>query len=64
MQKKDDKIELRSEKMRNIIGEIPPRLVRISTAIIALVIIMIAIAAFSIHYPDDSGKTIVQLIFG
>ena len=39
-----DKIELRSEKVRKIIGDIPSGLVRYGISIITLVLILIGIA--------------------
>jgi hypothetical protein len=62
--KNDMKIELRSEKVRNIIGEVPPKLVRISISIIILILVVMIVAMFTIHYPSSGGKTIARLIFG
>ncbi|MDU1906651.1 MAG: HlyD family efflux transporter periplasmic adaptor subunit [Dysgonomonas sp.] len=45
-------IELRSEKVRSIIGQIPPRLLRIGISIISLVVILVSIAAYTIPYPE------------
>ncbi len=50
MEEKDN-IELRSEKVRNIIGKVPPRLVRTGTVVITLVLIALAVAAYKIPYP-------------
>lgn len=44
-------IELRSEKVRHVIGKVPPRLVRTGTAIITLVVITLGIAFYAIRYP-------------
>lgn len=49
--KETDNIELRSEKVRNIIGQVPPALVRIGTVIVTLVIIVLAIAFYTVRYP-------------
>lgn len=46
-----ENIELRSEKTRRIIGEVPPRLVRIGTLILSLVMVCLAVAVCTIHYP-------------
>ena len=54
-----DKIELRSEKVRHIIGQVPPALVRIGTMVITLVVIALAIASYTIRYPitiEAQGK--------
>lgn len=45
---KDDNIELRSEKARNIIGQIPPRLIRLGNLLIF--VIFIAIILFCNFY--------------
>lgn len=48
----DDKIELRSEKVRHIIGEIPSGIVRYGIAIITIVIIGLLVGAYFIPYPE------------
>lgn len=45
-------IELRSEKVRNIIGKIPPRLLRTGIAIISLIILITLVIAYFIPYPQ------------
>ncbi len=50
-EKEFDNIELRSEKVRHIIGIVPPRLVRMGTVVITLVVVFLAVAAYTIHYP-------------
>ena len=42
----DNKIELRSEKVRHIIGEIPSRIVRYGITIITIVILGLLIGAY------------------
>ena len=44
----DNKIELRSEKVRHIIGEIPPRIVRYGITFITFVILGLLIGAYFI----------------
>ena len=54
-----DNIELRSEKVRHIIGQVPPTLVRIGTTVITLVVIALAVAFYTIRYPitiEAQGK--------
>ena len=46
-----DNIELRSEKVRHIIGQVPPALVRTGTMVITLVVIALAVAFYIIRYP-------------
>lgn len=54
-----DKIELRSEKVRKLIGEIPPSLVRWGTAIIAIVFIALLAAVCLLPYPYSNGESIL-----
>ena len=54
-----DNIELRSEKVRHIIGQVPPTLVRTGTMVITLVVIVLAVAFYIIRYPitiEAQGK--------
>ena len=48
----DSKIELRSEKVRHIIGEIPSRIVRYGITIITIVMLGLLIGAYFIPYPE------------
>lgn len=43
-------IELRSEKVRHIIGKVPPVLVRTGTFIITIIVIALAVAFYTIRY--------------
>ena len=52
MEKKElDNIELRSEKVRNVIGKVPPRLVSLGTVIIVIIVFALAAAFYKIPYP-------------
>lgn len=55
-----DKIELRSEKVRKLIGEIPPSLVRWGTAIIALIVVALLAAVCLLPYPYSDGESIIE----
>jgi hypothetical protein len=55
-----DKIELRSKKVRQLIGEIPPSLVRWSIAIIAIVFIALVAAVCLLPYPYSNGESILR----
>lgn len=55
-----DKIELRSEKVRQLIGEIPPSLVRWGIAIIAIVFIALIAAVCLLPYPYSNGESIMR----
>lgn len=59
-----DKIELRSEKVRKLIGEIPPSLVRWGTAIIAIVFIALLSAVCLLPYPYSNGESILRHFIG
>lgn len=59
-----DKIELRSEKVRQLIGEIPPSLVRWGIAIIVIVFIAIIAAVCLLPYPYSNGESILRHILG
>ena len=41
--KESDNIELRSEKVRRVIGEVPPLIVRMGTVIITIIVIVLAV---------------------
>jgi len=45
-----DNIELRSEKVRNIIGQIPPRIIRLGITVIFVIIIGILIGTYFFEY--------------
>ncbi|MFV0330719.1 MAG: hypothetical protein ACK5M3_11975 [Dysgonomonas sp.] len=49
---KNKDIELRSEKVRNIVGKVPPLLLRIGIAVISIVIISLLIATYSLPYRE------------
>ena len=55
-----DKIELRSEKVRKLIGEIPPSLVRWGAAIIAIVFLALLAALCFLPYPYSPSETILH----
>ena len=41
--RESDNIELRSEKVRRVIGEVPPLIVRMGTVIITIIVIVLAV---------------------
>ena len=47
-ERESDNIELRSEKVRNIIGEVPPLIVRVGTVVITIAIIALAVVFYMI----------------
>lgn len=50
-QKEFDNIELRSEKVRNVIGKVPPRLVSLGTVLITVIVVALGVAFYKIPYP-------------
>ena len=62
-QKVSDNIELRSEKVRNVIGKVPPRLVSLGTVLITVIVLALALAFYKIPYPisiEATGEIINQ----
>ena len=62
-EKELDNIELRSEKVRNVIGKVPPRLVCLGTVIITIIVLALAVAFYKIPYPisiEANGEVINQ----
>ena len=58
-----DNIELRSEKVRHIIGKVPPALVRTGTVIITIVVVALSVAFYTIRYPitiEAQGKVLTH----
>jgi len=51
METKD--IELRSERVRHLIGKIPPLLIRLGISFIAVLIVALLMAAWFIPYPEN-----------
>ena len=62
-ERESENIELRSEKVRNVIGKVPPRLVSLGTVIITIIVLALAVAFYKIPYPisiDANGEVINQ----
>lgn len=62
METNHDKIELRSEKVRRLLGEIPPSLVRWGTVILLVIFIGLVAALTLVPYPYGNGESILQHI--
>lgn len=56
----DNEIELRSEKVRNLLGEIPPSLVRWGTVIIVAIFLVLLLVVCFMPYPHSNGESILQ----
>lgn len=57
---KNKEIELRSEKVRNLLGEIPPSLVRWGTVIIVTILLVLLFVLCFMPYPHSNGESILQ----
>lgn len=57
---KEPKIELRSEKVRSLIGEIPPALVWWGTVIIVAIFLALLLVVCFMPYPYSNGESILQ----
>ena len=58
----DNEIELRSEKVRHIIGEIPSRIVRYGITIITIVILGLLVGAYFIPYPETISAKVHKYV--
>lgn len=61
--KKGTEIELRSEEVRNLLGEIPPALVRWGTVIIVAIFLTLLLVVCFVPYPHSQGESILQHLF-
>ena len=61
--KKGTEIELRSEKVRNLLGEIPPALIRWGTVIIVAIFLTLLLVVCFVPYPHSQGESILQHLF-
>ena len=61
--KKGTEIELRSEKVRKLLGEIPPALVRWGTVIIVAIFLTLLLVVCFVPYPHSQGESILQHLF-
>ena len=48
-----DNIELRSEKVRNIIGKVPPEIIRTGIGNITLILLILVLGACFVTYPES-----------
>ena len=59
-----DNMELRSEKVRKLLGEIPPALVDWGVAILLLIVIVLLIVVCFVPYPHSKGESILSHLIG
>ena len=55
-------MELRAEKSRNLLGELPPVLVSRGTAIIAVIVLTLLAVVCLMPYPYSHGESILRHI--
>lgn len=55
---KNKDIELRSEKVRNIVGKVPPLLLRVGISIVSAVIVLVLVLAYFIPCPEYKDITV------
>ena len=60
--KTSNEIELRSEKVRNLLGEIPSSLIRWGTVIIIAIFLILLLVVCFMPYPYSNGESILQHI--
>lgn len=58
-----DRIELRSEKVREILGTIPNGLVRWGIVVIVVIFATLIGIVFCVEFPYGNGETIFEHIF-
>lgn len=58
-----DRIELRSEKVRDIIGAIPSGLALWGIAVFVIILLALLLVLFCIPYPYGDGETIFHHLF-
>ena len=63
-QSSHDRIELRSEKVRRILGEVPNGYVRWGISVVSIIFIILIVAVMCIKYPYGGGETIFKHILG
>jgi len=59
----DNRLEMRSEKVRQLLGTIPPALVRWGIAIIFVIVTVLLAVALCVPYPYGGGESIAAHIF-
>ena len=60
--KSSNEIELRSEKVRNLLGEIPSSLIRWGTVIIITILLILLLVVCFMTFPYSNGESILQHI--
>lgn len=58
-----DNLEIRSEKVRKILGEVPHRLIKWGFIIIGIILAAIICVVLFVDYPYGEGESILQHLF-
>lgn len=58
-----ERIELRSEKIKRIVGSMPKGVTRYGAAVIVVLYLALAVALFLIPYPYGGGESLIEHIF-
>ena len=61
--KESSELKLRSEKVRNLLGEIPPALVQWGTVIIVAIFLILLLVVCFVPCPHSQGESILQHLF-
>ena len=57
--RKNNDIELRSEKVQKLLGEVPPSLVRWGTVVIVAIFLILLLVLCFMPYPYSNGESIM-----
>lgn len=60
----DDDMELRSEKVREILGSMPKGLSRLGMAVICVLFLLLVAVMVFVRFPHGEGESILQYVLG
>lgn len=58
-----ERIELRSEKIKRIVGSMPKGVTRYGATVLVVLYLALAVALFLIPYPYGGGESLIEHIF-
>lgn len=58
LQEKEKEIELRSEAVQDVMGDVPPSILRWGISIIALVVLLLMVVSYFFKFPDKVSGTV------
>ena len=59
-QDSDKRIELRSEKVRRVVGTVPSRLIGWNTTVIVIILLALLLVVCFVPYPYGDGESIIR----